>query len=300
MITGFNTDIEHAGVVYHIQTEDKGLNSPLILSLVYIGGTIIASKRSPYEDLIAAGYDENVLTDRLQRQHKLICAAIKAGRIEDLKRLNQRDTNSTPPAKLVPLVADIGNQEAQGSEFDTSLDDQTSDTLSDESRIPTASLEEPKPPPEVVAARTSVSLMSLLDELKSLDRKSPLAAPPMPSVRGADDDKKSKFISVETEQDGLILTLRHESELRAGMDATLQLFVSRGDEEMRFPIANALVVVKILGTTFRPVILKTETEADGTVIMKIKIPAFTSGRAALLIESMVDGDEVSLRRIIRA
>ena len=56
MITGFNTDIEHDGVVYHVQTEDKGLDSPIILSLVYAGGTILASKRSPYEDLIAEGF----------------------------------------------------------------------------------------------------------------------------------------------------------------------------------------------------------------------------------------------------
>src|SRR3979411_754603 len=87
VITGFNTDIEHDGVVYHVQTEDKGLDSPLILSLVYAGGAILASKRSRYEDLIAAGFDEEVLTERLRRQHRLICAAINAGRLEDLKRM---------------------------------------------------------------------------------------------------------------------------------------------------------------------------------------------------------------------
>ena len=41
VITGFNTDIEHDGVIYHVQTEDKGLDSPIILSLVYAGGTIL-------------------------------------------------------------------------------------------------------------------------------------------------------------------------------------------------------------------------------------------------------------------
>src|SRR5918997_2357750 len=76
VITGFNTDVEHNGVVYHVQTEDKGLDSPLILSLVYVGGTILASKRTHYHDLITSGFDENILAARLQRQHKLICAAI--------------------------------------------------------------------------------------------------------------------------------------------------------------------------------------------------------------------------------
>ena len=87
MITGFNTDVEQDGVVYHVQTEDKGLETPLILSLVYVGGAILASKRTPYDDLVAQGFDEKALAERLNRQHKLICAAIRAGRIEDLKRM---------------------------------------------------------------------------------------------------------------------------------------------------------------------------------------------------------------------
>jgi hypothetical protein len=96
VITGFNTDVEHEGVVYHVQTEDKGLDSPLILSLVYAGGAILASKRSPYEDLIAAGFDEAALAQRLKRQHRLICAAINAGRIDELKRMSERLDSSEP------------------------------------------------------------------------------------------------------------------------------------------------------------------------------------------------------------
>ncbi len=76
-----------------MQTEDKGLQTPFILSLVYTGGAILASKRSPYDDLLAGGLDESVLAKRLSRQHKLICAAVHAGRIDDLRRLGERDAN---------------------------------------------------------------------------------------------------------------------------------------------------------------------------------------------------------------
>jgi hypothetical protein len=102
VITGFNTDIEHDGVVYHVQTEDKGLESPLILSLVYVGGAILAAKRSRYEDLIEAGFTEDVLTKRLKRQHQLICAAINAGRIEDLKRMGARTLEGTADGAAIP------------------------------------------------------------------------------------------------------------------------------------------------------------------------------------------------------
>ena len=85
MITGFNTDVEYGGVTYHIQTEDKGIDTPIILSLVYDRGTILAAKRQPYDDLLEKGFDEKVLVDRLNKQHKTICAAIKKGRIQELK-----------------------------------------------------------------------------------------------------------------------------------------------------------------------------------------------------------------------
>jgi hypothetical protein len=96
VITGFNTDVEYQGVVYHVQTEDKGVETPLILSLVYNRGTILASKRSPYDDLISGGFDEKILAARLQKQHKTICAAVSAGRFEDLKRMAAKDS---PPGK---------------------------------------------------------------------------------------------------------------------------------------------------------------------------------------------------------
>ena len=97
MITGYNTDVEHGGVVYHVQTEDKGLQNPIILSLVYAGGEILASKRSPYQDLIQNGFIEAALAERLQRQHNLICAAIHAGRVEELRKMSQREVPAAKP-----------------------------------------------------------------------------------------------------------------------------------------------------------------------------------------------------------
>ena len=70
MITGYNTDVEHDGITYHVQTEDKGLESPIVLSLVYSGGAILAAKRSSYDDLIAAGFEDTKLAERLKRQHE--------------------------------------------------------------------------------------------------------------------------------------------------------------------------------------------------------------------------------------
>src|SRR5215831_11506373 len=86
MITGFNTDVQHGGRVYHVQTEDRGQEHPFFESLVYVGGTIVAKKRTPYRDQVDQGATEEAIAQLLRRQHQVVIAAIKAGRIDDLIR----------------------------------------------------------------------------------------------------------------------------------------------------------------------------------------------------------------------
>ena len=81
MITGFNTDVKYRGVVYHVQTEDKGTGNPLIETLIYKGGEILGSKRLPYGDLVQLG-DEPAITRLMEDQHKNIIMDVKRGRYD--------------------------------------------------------------------------------------------------------------------------------------------------------------------------------------------------------------------------
>jgi hypothetical protein len=80
MITGFNTDVEHDGRIYHVQTEDKGVGNPFIESLIYLGGEILASHRSSYADLMATGPDPGSIAQRLEAQHQRMVMNIRQGR----------------------------------------------------------------------------------------------------------------------------------------------------------------------------------------------------------------------------
>jgi hypothetical protein len=82
VITGFNTDIKHNEKVYHIQTEDKGLQNPYIESLVYVGGEILASKKTSYAEQAGAGVDEKWIGSLMEQQHRTMIAAIKRGRFD--------------------------------------------------------------------------------------------------------------------------------------------------------------------------------------------------------------------------
>lgn len=290
MITGFNTDIEHNGVVYHVQTEDKGMNSPLILSLVYSGGAILASKRSPYEDLIASGFDEEVLADRVKRQHRLICAAINAGRIEDLKRMGARDVSAAPVA-----TAD----EAQPAEQSGVA-------------VPLAAVEppaaaEPEDSPVGVEAEKTVPLPAREDLPEH--RTEPRASRDKKQAKESKTTKDSPYTvydsrrmsplgELATTEQGLVLSIVEEEEFRAGESFTIRVLVQKHHGEKVKPVASASLSVKILGTTFRPKIYSAKTGRDGTAEVSIDIPSFSSGRAAILVRAAVDGDSKELRRVI--
>lgn len=84
VLTGYNTDIDFGGTTYHVQTEDKGQNNPVIESLVYANGEILYSRRTPYSELLAEGLDSKALANLMDRQHRTIVEAIRRGRLEVL------------------------------------------------------------------------------------------------------------------------------------------------------------------------------------------------------------------------
>lgn len=79
VLTGFNTDIEHSGTTYHVQTEDKGRGNPLVESLVYTSGEILYSRRTPYDDLVAQDVDREAIATLMERQHRSIVDAVHTG-----------------------------------------------------------------------------------------------------------------------------------------------------------------------------------------------------------------------------
>jgi hypothetical protein len=82
VITGFNTDVEYSGRIYHIQTEDKGVENPVLESMIYLGGEILASHRASYEDLLDSGPDPKAVAERLEAQHQRMVLNVRQGRYD--------------------------------------------------------------------------------------------------------------------------------------------------------------------------------------------------------------------------
>ena len=83
MITGYNTDVRHGNRLYHVQTEDKGLSNPKIETLIYVGGEILDSYRSSYEDLLVTPpLVESAIQGRMDEQHRAVIRDIKNGKYD--------------------------------------------------------------------------------------------------------------------------------------------------------------------------------------------------------------------------
>jgi hypothetical protein len=69
-VTGFNHNIKHKGKVYHVQTEDSGVNNPHIITHLFVGGNILASKKTSYADILNAENLPEVVRELMEEQHK--------------------------------------------------------------------------------------------------------------------------------------------------------------------------------------------------------------------------------------
>jgi hypothetical protein len=280
VITGYNTDVEFEGVTYHVQTEDKGLAKPIILSLVYNRGTILASKRLPYDDLLEGDFDEVILEARLQRQHKLICAAIQAGRIEDLRQMTLRDSVAAADASKAVFVEPA---HANGkSKATVDVVDEFEELF----------LPIPKP-----------RFGGILDVPIDRSAVEPIARPST-TLSAGDVLLPDEAVEIVSEMMGherptnnkLSIELLGEARFKGGERKSVTFIVCRGTD--RKVVGTAQVMVKILGSSFRPLIFHASTDENGLAKVNLQLPNFNSGRAALLARAVSDGEEVELRRAI--
>jgi len=115
MLTGFNTNIRHRGVLFHVQSEDSGRAHPHIITHLYYGGTIIASEKSSYSSKLDSDDLEDLVRQQMESQHKAFLKRLVARLFDEkiLERLGNEvftdvgDTKSTArPADTQPALSE--------------------------------------------------------------------------------------------------------------------------------------------------------------------------------------------------
>jgi hypothetical protein len=63
-------------------------------------------------------------------------------------------------------------------------------------------------------------------------------------------------------------------------------------------VSRARVILKTLGTSFKPASTFSITDDHGVALIFAALPAFDTGRAAILLRAEADGQTAELRRVV--
>lgn len=104
MVVGFNHNFRYKGEMFHVQTEDGGLKNPNIITLLYRGGTILASKKTSYLDISKVNNLEQVVEELMKEQHREMLRRLKDGEFDGrigLPAVEETAVAAAPVAKPV-------------------------------------------------------------------------------------------------------------------------------------------------------------------------------------------------------
>lgn len=100
LVTGFNHNIKHKGRQYHIQTEDSGLENPHIITHLFVGGNILASKKTSYADIVSAENLSQVVRELMEEQHKEMLRNLVNGVYDDIDASYSQQAGHYQPGQI--------------------------------------------------------------------------------------------------------------------------------------------------------------------------------------------------------
>jgi hypothetical protein len=83
MLSGFNTNVRHRGVLFHVQTEDSGRSHPHVITHLYHGGTILASEKGDYQHLLGESDLPGRVRTLMEGQHAAMLQRLRAGELDE-------------------------------------------------------------------------------------------------------------------------------------------------------------------------------------------------------------------------
>jgi len=315
VITGFNTDVKHETKVFHVQTEDRGLANPVVESLVYVGGEILMSKKSPYRNLISGDHvDEKALREMMDLQHRRMIEAVRRGRLDKGKigeaPSDWGDDTLPHPDKMSPAALAAVSAILSAPPEPLPGDRKPARVTTGAAR-PAFVPASPPPAPAAVAPSASTAPPSV--RLAAAAPPARPAAPPPPAQAPAPaapgkprsgaalrslDQVIVDYLASEAASEHLEITLTADGDLISG--ETVALTVKASTSLTEKPLAGAHVSIRVVSTVRPPQILfRGVTGADGVVKSACVLPDIGTGNAALIIAASSGLGNNEIKQLIR-
>ena len=100
MVAGYNHNVKQKGKAYHIQTEDSGLENPHIITHLFVGGNILASKKTSYADIAGADNLAQVVRELMEEQHKEMLRNLINGVYDDIDSAYAQQAAAYQPGQI--------------------------------------------------------------------------------------------------------------------------------------------------------------------------------------------------------
>ncbi len=105
-LLGYNNNVRHKGRVFHIQTEDSGVNHPHIITHLFMdGGRILKSVKKSYAEHVGADGMSEIVRQMMKEQHKAMFIALRDGQFDHIVDPNAAQAPAAAPAVAAPPAA---------------------------------------------------------------------------------------------------------------------------------------------------------------------------------------------------
>ncbi|MDB4934180.1 MAG: hypothetical protein JWP87_1152 [Labilithrix sp.] len=105
-LLGYNNNVRHKNRVFHIQTEDSGVNHPHIITHLFMdGGRILKSVKKSYAEHVGADGMNETVRGLMKEQHKAMFIALRDGQFDYLVEGGAPPAASATTAAAAPVAA---------------------------------------------------------------------------------------------------------------------------------------------------------------------------------------------------
>jgi len=181
VIPGFNLDIRYKGKTFHIQTEDSGTANPVIMTHLFLFGTILGSRKFDYAPVAGQANVADLVREHMRAELRAMHAALLAGEFDELAR---RPMNMKKKGPVLPLASDaLEAATLKPAEVAPPAGEEEIDDFGSEDLEPLDEVEEPlsqRPTPIAVAGSLELSMEQVVGATEKI-------APPRPGPAAVQD-----------------------------------------------------------------------------------------------------------------
>ncbi len=125
MLVGFNTNISYKNKTFHVQTEDGGPGNPVVITLLYYQGAILASKKTGYSEVLKDPDCYAKVAKLMKIQHKGVIRDLLSGKYTENMDVGQEEkAEKSDESASIKIVKETNTEQSELDSTEKTLEEQ--------------------------------------------------------------------------------------------------------------------------------------------------------------------------------